>query len=51
MGGEQRVSVEQKDTMVDFMLDNINFTCNKLVGIEGRKNCSNLWTVLANTLN
>lgn len=36
--------------MVDCMLDNIDFACNKLISI-GRKTCSNLWTVLRNSLN
>lgn len=31
----ERVYVEQKEIIVDLILDNISFACNKLTGIEG----------------
>lgn len=51
MERDHRITTVQKDILVEFMLDNIDFARNKLIGSEDRIQHNNLWAILLENLN
>ncbi|KAF5283219.1 hypothetical protein FQR65_LT14048 [Abscondita terminalis] len=48
---EQRISTEQKEVLLDFMISHPEFSKTKLLGVEGRKTKNALWAVLTEQIN
>lgn len=47
----EKVAAEQKEILVDFMCDHMDFARGKLLGPEGKITSNNLWLVLCQQLN
>lgn len=48
---QEKTSSEQKDMLVSFMLEHLDFAQGKLLGVEGRVNHNKLWEEVTQLLN